>query len=208
MSVAGSRLGGDSLDLPVAGGQVRVEVLGEGPALVLLHGWTLDRRVWMPQRVLADRLRLVAPDRRGFGQSSAPPDLAREPDDVLALADALGIGRFVVAGQSQGGRVALHLALRAPERVAGVLLLGSALDGLEGTAPEPPVPLAAMRAALEAGDAEAMRRLWAAHPFLAVREPATRRLVAAMVADYAGRDLLAAAGSLPVTAEDLRGLVP
>ena len=64
------------------------------------------------ERHLADRFRLVAIDRRGFGRSTAPPDLNREVADLVAVRDALGLDRMVLVGMSQGGRVALHYRAR------------------------------------------------------------------------------------------------
>lgn len=200
-----ARFGGTVHDVPVPGGFVRAEVLGRGPPLILLHGWTLDRRIFAPQVPLSDRMQLVLIDRRGFGQSSAPPDLAREPDDVLAVADALGLERFGLAGLSQGARVALGAAMKAPGRVARLFLFGAPLDGLEGPA-DPPAPVAAMREAAAAGDLRALAAAWANHPFLQVQDDAARPLVADIVADYDGHDLLAKPTRLPVTAADLAGL--
>jgi pimeloyl-ACP methyl ester carboxylesterase len=192
-------------DVPVPGGFVRAEVVGDGPPLILLHAWTLDRRIFAPQLPLARRMQLVLIERRGFGQSSAPPDLAREPDDVLAVANALEFGRFAIAGLSQGGRVAIWAALKAPARIAGLVLMGAPLDGLDGPA-DPPAPVAAMRAAAAAGDRGALAAAWAGHPFLQVQTDAARALVAGIVADYDGHDLLAEPTRLPVSAADLAGL--
>ncbi|WP_194492352.1 alpha/beta fold hydrolase, partial [Polymorphobacter multimanifer] len=100
---------------------------------------------------LARDFRLVAFDRRGFGESTAPADLAAEPDDVLAVADALGVARFHLIGNSQGGKVALAAATKAGERVLSVIVQGTALDGV--MAADEAVPLAAMRADMRRGDA-------------------------------------------------------
>ncbi|WP_416906964.1 MAG: alpha/beta fold hydrolase [Polymorphobacter sp.] len=187
--------------VPVSGGALAVEVLGpEGaPALVMLHGWTLDRRMWRPQLELAGRLRLVGVDRRGFGQSDAAADLAAEPDDVLRVADALGLERFFLLGMSQGGKVALHVAADAGARVAGLVLQGTALDGVD--AADEAVPLAAMAAAARLGALGAMRTLWAGHALTRLAGEAGRDEVAAMLADYDGRDLLSGPGQLTAGAE-------
>ena len=55
-------------EVDVGDGMIRLTVAGEGHPLILLHGWTLDRRMWQPQVVdLAKHFQLVMPDRRGFG---------------------------------------------------------------------------------------------------------------------------------------------
>ena len=177
------------LDIAVGDGTVRVEVAGRGPPVLLLHGWALDRRVWQAQAALADRHRLIAVDRRGFGQSTAPPDLMRELDDLIAIQSTLQLGRMLLVGMSQAGRVALQFALAYPERVAGLVLQGAPLDGF---LPEPrgddAIPIAAYPGLVRDGQIDRMRRLWAAHPLM--RAPAAlSREVGALLDAYEGRDL-------------------
>ncbi|WP_426170168.1 alpha/beta fold hydrolase [Sandarakinorhabdus sp. DWP1-3-1] len=189
----------------VPGGALPVETIGHGPPLLLLHGWTFDRRMWGPQLPLADCATLVAIDRRGFGDATAPADLAAEPDDVLRVADALGIGRFHLIGMSQGGRVALALAARAARtsgRLLSLTLQGTALDGASGD--DEAVPLAAMADAARADDLAGLRGLWGAHPLMRAVTPDGAALAAAMLADYAGRDL-AAPGALAASAAMIAG---
>ncbi|MBS3961735.1 MAG: alpha/beta hydrolase [Sandarakinorhabdus sp.] len=200
------RPSGEVIAVPVGDGVVVAEVVGTGPPLLLIHGWTLDRRIWDLQRPLARHFRIVAVDRRGFGQSTAPPDLGREPADIIAVADALGLDRFALGGLSQGGRVAMRTALLAPRRVTHVVLLGSALDGLGSDDAEPPIPIAAMRSAACAGDLDGLRACWRRHPFMAARTVRGRRLLDGILSDYDGRELLSGAGCLPVMAGDLAAL--
>ncbi len=99
---------------------------GEGPALLLLHGHPFARRMWAPQlRALSTDFRVLAPDLPGYGES--PPRGAKMGMDELADAalrflDACDVTRAVVIGLSMGGLVAMELALRAPDRVNGVVL--------------------------------------------------------------------------------------
>ncbi|HWT12933.1 MAG TPA: alpha/beta hydrolase [Allosphingosinicella sp.] len=162
--------------------------------MLLLHGWALDRRVWAPQRALAARFRLIAPDRRGFGGSTAPADPEAELDDLLELREALGLGPMIVVGMSQAGRVALRFALGHPGHVAGLVLQGAPLDGfLPAPRGTDAIPLARYRALVRAGRIEAMRSLWRDHPLMQGAE------VAAILSDYDGRDLIpdpAPAGAL------------
>jgi pimeloyl-ACP methyl ester carboxylesterase len=76
---------------------------------------------------LAEHLRLVSYDRRGQGRSSrvAPPSVEQDAGDLAAVLDAAGIDRAIVVGQSQGGATALAFAAAAPERVAGLVLVGA-----------------------------------------------------------------------------------
>lgn len=197
-----SRLGGATADVAVEGGAIRVETLGSGPALLLVHGWTLDRRIWEAQaEALAGRFRVIAFDRRGFGQSSAPPDLAREPDDIAAIADFLGLERFALIGMSQGARIALAFAIRHPRRVSALVLQGAPLSGLPDA--EEALPLDAMAALAADGQLDAMRRLWRTHALMRVEGVQVNARLDAIAADYAARDLIAPGGPLPVTVEDL-----
>jgi 3-oxoadipate enol-lactonase len=195
--------GGVVSRVAVPGGHLVVEQCGAGPPLLLLHGWTLDRRMWLPQLPLARQSTLVAIDRRGFGQSTANPDLAAEPDDVHRVADALGLARFHLLGMSQGGRVALAFAARSPERLASLTLQGTALDGMSGD--DEAVPIAAMTAAASRNDLAAMRVLVQRHALMQAKSALGARLVAEMLASYDGRDLIAPVRQLPAFADAIVG---
>jgi pimeloyl-[acyl-carrier protein] methyl ester esterase len=187
-------------DVAVPGGAIRVETLGQGWPVLLLHGWTLDRRVWVPQaQALADRYRIVALDRRGNGGSSAPPDMTRETDDILAVAEQLGLERFALVGMSQGARVAMRFAIDHPDRVTALILQGAPLSDLPGEAEDEP-PVARMAALAGAGKLAEMRDLWRDHPLMQVTGDAAKWLDP-IAADYAGRDL-AARAALDVTQAD------
>ena len=111
-------------DVEVGRHRWHVATAGNGPPVVLLHGWPQHWWIWrhvIPE--LARTHRVVAPDLRGFGWSDAPPGpyskmgLAR---DVELLLDALGIDTCTLAGHDWGGFVAFLTAIRAPERVSGL----------------------------------------------------------------------------------------
>jgi len=101
---------------------------GRGPAVILIHGYPLCRRIWRPQ---ADALaaaghRVVTPDLRGFGESEAPEGrytMETFADDLVALMDHLGIERAVVGGMSMGGYVLLNLLERHRQRIAAAVFL-------------------------------------------------------------------------------------
>lgn len=114
---------------------------GAGPETVLfLHGLALTRTSWDPQLVsLADRFRCVAWDLPGYGASSPIAELTFEAiaDAVASLVDLLGVERVHVVGLSFGGMHALHTALRHPDRVDRLVLLGSSpAFGIDGTDPD------------------------------------------------------------------------
>lgn len=179
----------------VAGGLVRLAVAGDGPPLILLHGWTLDARMWQPQIAgLARDFTLVMPDRRGFGRSSAPPDLAREAEDIARMADFLKLDQFSLVGLSQGASVALDTASRLGGRVSALAVCGAPLPALVERAEALDLPLYQRLAG--AGDLAAMRRHWAGHPLMQAATSAAREALSAILSDYDGRDLLLPA-SLP-----------
>lgn len=101
---------------------------GDGPALLLGHGYFLDHSTFSPQaEMLAPEQRLITWDARGHGQTpdndlSTPYTYWDQAQDALGLLDHLGLERAVVGGLSQGGFTALRIALLAPERVAGLVL--------------------------------------------------------------------------------------
>ena len=192
-------------DIDADGGTIPVAVVGDGAPLILLHGWTLDHRMWAPQvEERATSYRLIMPDRRGFGRATAPPDLNREADDVIMIADALDVGSFALAGLSQGAAVALEVALRHPSRVQAVALAGTPLPGL--VADTDPVPWTEYAAMVRHGDITTLRRAWLAHPLMHVASEAGGALLARIVADYDGRDLLAPSHLAPFTLADIAGL--
>lgn len=179
----------------VAGGLVRLTVAGEGAPVVLLHGWTLDHRMWQPQiAALARDFMLIMPDRRGFGRSSAPPDLPREAEDIARIADYLKLDRFALLGLSQGASVALDFAVRAPTRLDAVIACGAPLPALVER--EEALDLGAYALLARAGRLAALRSDWAAHPLMQTRSPAARAMLRVMLAEYDARDLLSPS-SLP-----------
>lgn len=99
--------------------------IGDGPAVVFLHAFPLNRRMWAPQTsALADQWRCLTIDVRGFGDSQpAPPfTVNRYADDVVAMLDAAGVDRAAVVGLSMGGYIAFALWRRAPARVRALVL--------------------------------------------------------------------------------------
>jgi 2-succinyl-6-hydroxy-2,4-cyclohexadiene-1-carboxylate synthase len=108
---------------------------GDGPALLLLHGFTRDARAWQPLLPCFEDYRCVRVDLIGHGRSDSPPDPARYTmahavEDLTALLHHLEIERTALLGYSLGGRVALHFALEAPQ-LLWALVLESASPGIE-----------------------------------------------------------------------------
>jgi pimeloyl-ACP methyl ester carboxylesterase len=136
---------------------------------------------------------LVMPDRRGCGRSTAPPDLAREADDVIAIADFLGFDRFALLGLSRGAVVALDVARRFGSRLTGLVVSGAPLPALVER--EEVIDLPRFRALAASGDLATLRAEWAQHQLMQTRTADATALMATMLADYDGRDLLAASNT-------------
>ena len=99
---------------------------GEGQAILLLHAFPLNARMWEPQiEAFRHRARVIAPDLPGFGLSGAPasaPSLEQYAREVLGVLDHLGVTNVVVVGLSMGGYVAFRLMAELGSRLYGLLL--------------------------------------------------------------------------------------
>ncbi|MBN2078700.1 MAG: alpha/beta hydrolase [Spirochaetes bacterium] len=111
---------------------------GTGEPMILIHGWLCWGAYWkkiIP--LVADRYRVIAPDLLGHGISDKPLDPAvsygtdAQAERIIALMDSLGIERAYVVGHSMGGEIAAKVALAAPDRVRGLVLICAA--GMEET---------------------------------------------------------------------------
>jgi 2-succinyl-6-hydroxy-2,4-cyclohexadiene-1-carboxylate synthase len=165
-----------------------------GEPIVLLHGFSGTHRTWDPVVALLDgeRYSPLALDLRGHGaaRDRRPVGFAECVADVLDAAPA----RFALCGYSMGGRIALHVALAAPERVTRLVLVG-ATAGLDD-----PAERAARRARddalaarVERGTIEEFAAAWRAQPLFA-GDP--ERVAGAAHADYLRNDPAALAAAL------------
>ena len=127
------------------GGEFHLARVGAGAPLLLLHGWPEFWLAWekVMQR-LAPAHALIAPDLRGFGESSKPPGKPCAPwgadaqaADLLGLLDALGIARVGIVGHDVGGAVMQSLARQAPARIAGLFLFDFVYPGIGARMGEP-----------------------------------------------------------------------
>jgi len=105
--------------------EIAYEEAGSGPPLLFIHGWPHNRTLWSGQLSgLSTHARCIAPDLRGFGDSTAsgPYSMAQYADDLAALLDSLGIDRAIVCGLSMGGYVAMAMLRHHRDRVRALIL--------------------------------------------------------------------------------------
>ncbi|MGN9910599.1 alpha/beta fold hydrolase [Phytohabitans sp. LJ34] len=100
---------------------------GTGDALVLVHGHPFDRSMWRPQVAHFSRAgwRVIAPDLRGYGESTVVPGkttLDVFARDIAGLLDRLGVERFVLGGLSMGGQIVLECHRLFAHRLRGLVL--------------------------------------------------------------------------------------
>lgn len=190
----------------VANGQLHVRTCGDGPLVLFLHGWTLDWRIWSPQFPLAQSMRLVMPDRRGFGRSTAPPQLTVERDDIDAMADHFGAKNFSLVGLSQGAAVALDYARTRPERIDAAVVIGAPLHNVvPELSDKPEIDRVAFSALVRAGRFAEMLAEWRRHPLTQVGEQA-QVLLDQILADYDGRDQMVDQEALVFSNSDIASL--
>ena len=124
----------DHQTIDANGARFHVARAGQGATLLLLHGWPEFWLTWEPVMTrLSNRFQLIAPDLRGFGDSSKPVDVwgaADHADDLLALLDALGLDRVGVVGHDVGGAVMQAMARAAPDRLTGLFFFDFVYPGI------------------------------------------------------------------------------
>lgn len=167
-----------SRDVRVRGGSLAVSRLtgGDRPEVVAVHGITSSSRAWLAvARALGGRASLLAVDLRGRGASNGLPGpygVDMHVADLLAVLDAFGVERAVLAGHSLGAYVVSRFAVEHPERVRSVVLVdgGLAIPGTDGVDPQafadaflgPAIARLQMRFA----SADEYYRWWRRHPAL------------------------------------------
>lgn len=170
------------------GAHLYYEEVGAGPAVVLIHGFTLDTRMWDDQFLtLAERFRVIRYDLRGFGRSSPPAAPYSHVEDLRELLDHLDIEQAALVALSKGGGVALDFALSHPQRTQALALIDTILGGHvwsdEGSARDALVWQEARRGGIPAAKAS-----WLAHPLFApaMRQPEVAAQLTQIIDDYSG----------------------
>jgi 3-oxoadipate enol-lactonase len=171
---------------------------GDGPACLLIHGHTLDHRVWdaVAPPLLAAGRRLIRPDLRGHGSSAVPScgyHWSHHAADMARVMDETDASPVLVVGFSLGGGVALELALTMPERVKELVLIAPVMPDRPFEADFMDNLREVARTVRSEGVRAAMAGPWAQSPLFAasMNKPGVRRKLEAIVRDFPGAEYLA-----------------
>ena len=115
----------------INGLKANYKIAGEGPAILVLHGWGGSSDSWIVvQQILASKgYKVVVPDFPGFGRSITPPipwGLKEYTDFVFNFSKAIGLEKFFLLGHSFGGRIAIKFAVQYPQKIIKLILCDSA----------------------------------------------------------------------------------
>lgn len=153
-----------AFEIEVDGGTLFGIEQGNGLPVVFLHAGVCDHRMWTHQfDALDENIHAIAYDRRGFGKAVSENVEFNELDDLSAVLDHFDIRSAVFVGCSMGGGLAIDFAIAYPERVAGMVLVGTALTGApDFELPEELNPvLQAEEVARELGDVDMINKVQA-----------------------------------------------
>lgn len=177
--VAALPAGAQSLRAGRTPGGIAYDVRGRGPAVILITGSNLDRRMWNREAAWLSKTRTVVRyDLRAHGESDTATQPFSMVGDLIGVMDAVKIQKAALIGLSAGSSIALDAALEFPDRVERVVLSGPAPSGYVSTTPLPFV--ADMIAALNAGDYRQVAEILLAAPVFAAppdAQPLVRQMV-------------------------------
>ncbi|WP_245895936.1 alpha/beta fold hydrolase [Deinococcus irradiatisoli] len=112
----------------VNGARIHYVVQGQGPAVLLIHGYPLSGELFSKNRdALSQSHKVITIDLRGFGKSTAPAEdpgsLSTYAKDALGVLDTLNVSKAVIGGMSMGGPIVFEMYRTAPERFSGMILI-------------------------------------------------------------------------------------
>jgi 3-oxoadipate enol-lactonase len=172
----------------VDGTTLHYDVTGSGPPIILLHGFSFDRRMWDDQVIpLAAHRTVVRYDLRGFGASPAGTTSYSHADDLSALIEHLGYRQAALMGLSLGGGAAINFAVQQPDAVTQLIAVDPSLGGFRWSvgfvAAQRAVRATAMARGIDAAIAE-----WLALPIFApaMGRPDVAHRLTSLASDYSG----------------------
>ena len=116
----------------IEGRRVYYEESGRGRSVLLVHGFSLDSRMWDDQfDSLATKYRVVRYDISGYGRSTVPESTISSSDEIAALLKSLGIDKVTIVGMSLGGSAAVRFAVDYPRMVEALITVSSTLEGFQ-----------------------------------------------------------------------------
>ncbi len=115
----------------IKGLKTNYKIAGEGPAVLILHGWGGSSDSWLAfQKILSEKgYKVIVLDFPGFGKSITPPqpwDLDDYTNFVLDFTEKVGLGQFFLVGHSFGGRISIKFVIKHPEKIKKLILCDSA----------------------------------------------------------------------------------
>ena len=172
----------------INGTRIYYEVEGEGHPLVLIHGYSLDTRMWDDQMpAFTEQYQVIRYDRRGFGKSGTAQTGSTDAEDLYALLRHLGIKSCTVLGMSQGGKAALDLTLDHPEMVDALILQDTGVEGFRWPR-DPHWKRKSLMEIAQTEGLEKMKEAWLDYPFFEIsrKKPEVFKKLKRMVMDWPG----------------------
>lgn len=177
---------------------VHYEDEGTGEPVLLIHGHTMDGRIWAPvmPTLLGAGLRVLRPDLRGHGRSTRPDSgyhVSHHAADMVTVLEDAGIAATTVVGYSIGGAIALEMAVTLADRIRGLVLVSPVMPDrpFEPTFMENLKEVA--RVTRGQGVRSAMLGPWASSPLFAFSfsKPAIREAAMSIIREFPGAEYLA-----------------
>lgn len=173
----------------VNGTSLYYEVTGTGFPIVLIHGGSLDTRIWHDQVLrFAQHYQVLRYDLRGYGKSAVPTEQPyAHTDDLQGLLNSLGITQTHIIGHSIGGGIAIDFALAHPDATASLVLLDSSLSGYQWPSALTTETRAVRDLAL-GGDMQDAKQRWMQNAVFApaLEQPEVASRLTQIIADYSG----------------------
>lgn len=174
--------------ISVSEGNLYCESDGSGRAVVFIHGFSLDSRMWDNQfHIFSQRFQAIRYDVRGFGKSTLPTGHYDHGDDLARLLSTLGVNVAAVVGLSMGGAIAVNFVISHPEMVSAIVLADSSIGYMQPSR-EAVSFGRKIRLEEEREYLDSVKRLWLADDIFkpAFQNTNLRNAITAMVNDYSG----------------------
>ncbi|MFC1960308.1 alpha/beta fold hydrolase [Chloroflexota bacterium] len=174
----------------INGARLYYEITGSGSPLVLIHGFSLDTRMWDDQfDAFAQHYRVIRYDMRGFGKSDLPTDESySHADDLKALMDSLGVTKAHMLGFSMGGGTATEFAISYPENTNSLIAVDALASGYDWQSQELGKSFAAVLAKAKEENIQAAKEFWLTQPLFSTahKKPQVAARLHDIISNYSG----------------------